>query len=143
MKRLLLLTFALTFAFALPALAQEGSAETDGEGSAGEITAPESSGQSQYQYDQSPSIQSIEQGLENAVEDARENAAAVDGIEAYVEGLSPEGREAEAAEAVEPSASARYQSLPDTGGPAFFALPALGAVLVFLAGGWLMRRRGE
>lgn len=140
MKRLLLLTFALTFAFALPALAQEGSAETDGEGSAGEITAPESSGQSQYQYDQSPSIQSIEQGLENAVEDARENAAAVDGIEAYVGTLSPE--EAEAAEKpAAPSASARYQSLPDTGGPAFFALPALGAVLVFLAGGWLMRRR--
>lgn len=151
MKRLLLLTCAITLVLAFPALAQGSSEETSGE----ERTSPDSSGHSQYQYDET--MQSIDQAIEDAIEDARANKAAVEGAEAYVEGRSPESSEAEAAEAgapeaeaaepntaesnaTEPSASSRYQSLPDTGGSEILAFPVLGAVAVFLAGGWLMRR---
>ncbi len=111
-----------------------------------EATTPDSAGQSQYQYDPGdPSTQqAIEEGIEDAVEDAQDNNAAADGAEAYIGALSPEEAEASEAEAseaenseTESSASARYQSLPDTGGP-ILMLPFAGAV--FLVGGWLMRR---
>ncbi|MDQ3507141.1 MAG: hypothetical protein M3494_03865 [Actinomycetota bacterium] len=123
--------------FASPAAAQN----SDGT----EATIPQSAGQSQYQYDPGgPSTQqAIEQGIEGAVEDARENNAAVDGTEAYVESLSPEEAEASETdvsetEGVEPSASERYENLPDTGGPT--SLPFAGAFALFIAGGWIVRR---
>lgn len=134
--------------FASPAMAQSP------DGTDVEAAAPQSAGQSQYQHDpDAPSTQqAIEEGIEDAVEDARENNAAADGTEAYIGALSPEEAEAseageseaEASEVESPetgaSASARYENLPDTGGPSL-SLPAFAVFLVFLAGGWLMRRR--
>lgn len=139
--------FAMLFAvaamlvFASPATAQSQGVV--------EATTPESAGQSQYQYDPDgpQTQQAIEEGIEEAVENAQENNAAVDGTEAYFESLSPEEAEAsesaqpasESEESVEPSASARYEHLPDTGGAAI-GLPLAGAISVFLVGGCLIRR---
>lgn len=125
---------ATMFVFASSATAQDPGA----------TSAPDSAGQGQYQYDpEGPSTQqAIEKGIEDAIEDARENDAAVDGTEAYVESFSPEEAEAvepeeESVASASPSASSRYQSLPDTGG---VSLPFAGAFAVFLAGAWITRK---
>lgn len=139
MARLAILAaVAAMLVFASPATAQNPGGV--------EATTPESAGQRQYDPDGPSTQQALEEGIEDAVEDAQESNAAADGAEAYIEALSPEESEAEASEAAvseapaEPGASVRYQSLPDTGGPAL-AVPFTGALFAFLAGGLLLRRR--
>ncbi len=143
MERFAMLAAAVAMlVFASPAMAQTPEV-TD-------VESPESVAQGQYEPNGPQTQQAVEEGIEDAIEDAQQNNAAVDGTGAYIGSLSPEEAEAAAAEAVEaeesvapsgaPSASVRYQSLPDTGGAAF-TLPFAGALAMFLAGGMLMWRK--
>ncbi|MGH3090071.1 MAG: hypothetical protein ACRDSJ_22545 [Rubrobacteraceae bacterium] len=135
MRRLVFLTFALAVVFASPALAQT-----------------ESVARSQYDQYAPPGgaeIQSIEEGLEDAIDDVESDGSAAEGAEAYVEALSPEAAQAEEVDSEQASseeansekadASVRYRRLPDTGGFPF--APMAGAILVALVGGLMMRRK--